>query len=733
MKEEKTYYKGLDIIRLLSCLLVFLYHLNFIKGGFLAVCVFFTLSGYLSTMSALKKNRFSVKEYYLSRIKKIYLPLLIVVFITIILSKFVFTSDWINLKPESTSVIFGYNNYWQISANMDYFTRHINSPFIHMWYIAILLQFELAFPLLFMLLRFLDKKINNNISIFLTTLLTILSTAYFIYLSSSKDMAIIYYDTFARSFSILFGIWLALIHYKYDIKIARITKKLSPVIFYSYLILLSIICYYASYEMPNIAIAMVLATVIGLRIIEYATLNHSSKSKIISTLTKYTYEIYLVQYPIIFFMQNYTYENKLPITIMVTVLASCLLHFVTNYNNKLKILKAISIVATIIILSFGTHILIQEKDHTEEMKELEERLNNNFIMIEEKNEEYKIAIQNEKEEWNKMLSNYESGEVSIKEIVRNLPVVGVGDSVLLAAVKGLYNNFPNGYFDGKVSRTLVGGKEVLTNLQNEGKLGDVVIVALVNNGDYIPKRNKEFLEFLEDKDVYWINAVKADDLTFNDKFKEFAKDYPNVHIVDWEEASKDHPEYFYADGIHVKGDGIQAYADLVYNTICDVYTERYREQNKELFIKHEEEINSKIAFYGNDVLTNMYEYLNEDFEKASINVMEEFDFDKMYEEIKEKNDEEILEHNIVLMFDKNANMDKTKYEKIADICENCELFICDISGNKYDFEDKNVHIIDFYQNLLENSDYLMPDRVHLSPKGNQKLVEKLLNIMAKKA
>lgn len=41
---EKKYYKRLDIIRTISCIIVFLYHLNIMKGGFLAVCTFFALS-----------------------------------------------------------------------------------------------------------------------------------------------------------------------------------------------------------------------------------------------------------------------------------------------------------------------------------------------------------------------------------------------------------------------------------------------------------------------------------------------------------------------------------------------------------------------------------------------------------------------------------------------------------------------------------------------------------------
>ena len=37
MKSEKDYYLKLDIIRIISCLIVILYHLNIVAGGFLIV------------------------------------------------------------------------------------------------------------------------------------------------------------------------------------------------------------------------------------------------------------------------------------------------------------------------------------------------------------------------------------------------------------------------------------------------------------------------------------------------------------------------------------------------------------------------------------------------------------------------------------------------------------------------------------------------------------------------
>ena len=152
MKESQKYYKLLDILRVVSCMGVLLYHLGYLKGGFLSVCAFFVLSGYLSFTSLAKNNKVSLKEYYKKRFFHIYLPLLVVVFLTICVSMFMPDIHWFQLKPETTSVLFGYNNYWQLHVNADYFARHVSSPFMHFWYIGILLQFELIFPFFYLLL-----------------------------------------------------------------------------------------------------------------------------------------------------------------------------------------------------------------------------------------------------------------------------------------------------------------------------------------------------------------------------------------------------------------------------------------------------------------------------------------------------------------------------------------------------------------------------------------------------
>ena len=59
---KKDYYKQLNSIRLVSCIAILLYHLGVLKCGFLAVCSFFVISGYLSFISLFNNSKLSFKD-----------------------------------------------------------------------------------------------------------------------------------------------------------------------------------------------------------------------------------------------------------------------------------------------------------------------------------------------------------------------------------------------------------------------------------------------------------------------------------------------------------------------------------------------------------------------------------------------------------------------------------------------------------------------------------------------
>ena len=729
--ENKKYYRNLNLIRVVACIAVLLYHLKILKGGFLAVIVFFVLSGYLSTNKALKSEKFSFKDYYKTRFMRLYLPVLVVVFLTIFALSFFENISWLNLKPETTSVLLGYNNFWQLNANLDYFARHIDSPFMHLWYIAILLQFELVFPFMFVALKKLKEKASKFFPIVITISLGLISMAFF-YKSSLSNVMVAYYNTFARVFSLLFGVALGFIHSSYSLIFKKLKGKIvSKIIFSFYLIILVLMMIFVDANSNFFIPSMILATFITMRLIDYATIMVEELNifdKFIKLLSSISYEIYLIQYPVIFIFEELEISNnlKIPGIILITIILSIIIHFVLDFKNN-KIFKNIVRILILPIILYGAYLFIISQDHSEEMKKLEEQLNQNEKLIESKKEEYALKLKEEQEKWDSILNDLENGEEGIKELVSNLSIVGVGDSVMLGAVPNLYNRFKNSYFDAQISRTCYVANDILKELDRKKMLGDTIVFNFGANGDCSEANKEKILNIIGDRKLFWLTVTNDSRVHFNNKIKAFAAKHDNVYIIDWEAISKGHKEYFYSDGLHLPQAGRIAYTNAIYDAIYKVYLDEFNAKKEAILKEHDELLKSKISFYGNDLLTNAYDLLKADFEKASFTINNDFTYEELKSEIEKNIQEKTISYNVVLVFDSSFKIKKEEYIKIFELLKDNKVYVINMQKDALEFENENVTLINFYSDLKNND--LMADKVHLTDSGNKLLHDKLVEIL----
>lgn len=171
--------KYIDVLKAIAIIAVVLYHTGLMTYGYLGVDLFLVIAGYLTTQSIF--NKFIVFEkpcvyggyfiFVLSRVIRLFPPLLFAGILCILLGYFVMLPDDYENLSQSVIATNGFTNnilaaittknYWDV-AN-DY------KPLMHTWYVGVVMQFYLVYPFLFFFAR-LNKKNPKS------TLLTIVST-----------------------------------------------------------------------------------------------------------------------------------------------------------------------------------------------------------------------------------------------------------------------------------------------------------------------------------------------------------------------------------------------------------------------------------------------------------------------------------------------------------------------------------------------------------------------------
>lgn len=621
-KTQKKYYKSLDIIRIFSCFAVLLYHLDILKGGYLAVCSFFTLSGYLSCITNFGKKKFSLLRYYKNRFIKIYIPIVITIFTTIFATSFLKEIKIINLRDEVVSILLGYNNFWQLHANLDYFSAHINSPFTHFWYMSILLQFELIFPFILIGLKKIAERTNEEIPIIITLTLGTASAFFFYVLCFTSDVMSAYYNTFSHAFSWLFGIALGFSHCcdKNLMPIKSNNQKVTKIIFSLYMIVLLCIFIFVSGESELFAIGLSVTTIFTASLIDYGALIESQNDKFSKTLANLSYEIYLMQYPIIFICEHIFIYNKFHILkfftiIIMTILFSSFIRFGLSKNISKKAFSIFAKILLFAVTAAGIYKFFTAQDFTAQMSALENEIQENAILLEQKKAEfYKTEIpqsaeilqkekteilDNEKSQIEEISQDKNQNEIDedIAEKVKNMQIAAFGDSIMLGASNSLYELFPNIYIDAKVSRMAWSIFEPLEELVLQKKLGEPIVIHLGSNGDSSENTKNALMKLIGEREVFWLTVTNDKIVKMNSRLKDYAKKIPNLHIIDWDNFSKGHADFFAPDGLHLGKNGQAAYAKFIFDSLKNFYLKKAEteKENALQMKKAEEERLAKIA------------------------------------------------------------------------------------------------------------------------------------------
>jgi peptidoglycan/LPS O-acetylase OafA/YrhL len=222
-----TEWRGdIESLRGVCVISVILYNLfpSIFPSGFVGVDAFFTISGYVITNMFMRREEFSIAEFYIGRIKRL-TPASWVVLASVLGCSFILNwqTDRVCLDVIS-SVLFG-SNIKFYTDNNDYFAHEYNpSPLLHFWSLSVEEQFYFIYAPLYWCL-------SRQTFIIVMLLVSSLSFSFSVGLVYTGNQAVAFYLLPFRFWEISIGGFIAMLPYRRDFCLIGFISLLLSMVF----------------------------------------------------------------------------------------------------------------------------------------------------------------------------------------------------------------------------------------------------------------------------------------------------------------------------------------------------------------------------------------------------------------------------------------------------------------------------------------------------------------------
>ncbi len=198
----------LDFLKGLAIIAVVLYHFGTLKYGYLGVDLFLVINGYLVTNSILKayiKGNFSYFSFIFKRIIRLWPLLLLASLVSLSIGYFNMLPDDLENLGESVvaSNLFANNILMSITGKDYWDTSQLYKALMHTWYIGILIQFYIIYPLVVMISQKWEEQKKINKSLF--WIILALSIVSFICYITTDTKEVRFYYIHCRFFELALG------------------------------------------------------------------------------------------------------------------------------------------------------------------------------------------------------------------------------------------------------------------------------------------------------------------------------------------------------------------------------------------------------------------------------------------------------------------------------------------------------------------------------------------------
>ncbi|MCR5572215.1 MAG: acyltransferase [Candidatus Saccharibacteria bacterium] len=601
---------GINSIRFFAIFLIVVYHLfrSFLPGGFIAVDIFFAISGFLIIGKLIRESsRGKIKygRFILDRLLRLFPALLVCVLLTLILALFVHPDILAGMRQNTIAALTFTTNIVQLITGGSYENTISPNLFQHTWFLALEMQFYLLVPLLVM--AFLNISRNHRqairrLSVVFIILAVVSDILLMIYggLMGQADRAYFAIDSHMGAFCL----GAAFATFNYLVPRTPRTPKFVPAI--GVLLSLAIVLvlsfrldysnpmtYYFGLPFTGFVTIILLFCIVKLQPNVHTRHKTSNLIRVTEWLGGLSFGVYLIHYPLYLLLPNIMPAGT-PVWAyaLVDIIASLILaHFLNralHVERRLKMLKyykkrrlayAIVIIAMIIPASISFIRIPNTSGITEQLRSMTAQEDKDidgetirYLGLEEFMTTAKEIIT---AQFKVAADSSAQPKISYGDGAKNVSsanVLVLGDSVTLGAKQALETTIPGAFVDAKESRSIITATSIIARYSAKGKLPNTIVISLATNEYNITDSLlQSIINAAGSNKTFILVTAYAGPQQPREKqnvtLKSYAAKHDNVYIADWWEIAHNDWSLMYADHIHLNPEGRITYANLVYSVI----------------------------------------------------------------------------------------------------------------------------------------------------------------------